>query len=124
MFLLVLYRDGYFVDIDIGGTLYTATNNEIQAAIWKLLFNGNVPSIGGDGIASGGFISWNPILADWLYDYALTHGTLPDYTTYPNLPIVVIIDCGDQVNLLEIPYWLYQELDNLGIVTSCPVSTP
>ncbi len=132
-FLLVYYRFSFGSDneVEIDGQTYVITNNEIQAVIWMLLFNGFQ---WGDGHIQGGGIQWNPILARWLYDlilieyndYILNYGfSMGDfyedlYTTFTEISIAVIIDCGDQVNLLEIPYWLYKELVTLGIVVDCP----
>ena len=113
-FLLVNYRSGRFIDLG-------ATHNEIQAVIWMLLFNGT-PVIGGNGINRGGFISWDQAIAAEIYDYVTTNGPSnpPDYTKYPVLPITIVIDCGDQVNLLEIPYSIYLDLLDLGIIGACP----
>ncbi len=131
-YLLAVYRSNTVFDnisyIDAGGNLQIgiATNNEIQAVIWRLLFNG-VPSLGvlppssDPNLVSGGGIYWNEGIADAIYDFVITTGPIVSipYNIDPNLPIVVIIDTRDQVNLLEIPYWLYRILVDWGIVTVC-----
>ncbi len=111
-YLLVNYRYGLYVGVD---------QNVIQAVIWKLLFNGETPQVGGDGISSGGYISWDDTLATSIYLSVLANGPLypPDYVNNQFLPITIIIDTGDQVNLLEIPYWMYLEFVGLGIVGDC-----
>ncbi len=111
-YLLVNYRYGLYVGVD---------QNVIQAVIWKLLFNGETPQVGGDGISSGGYISWDNSLATSIYNSVLTNGRSypPDYANNTFLPITIIIDTGDQVNLLEIPYWMYLEFVDLGIVGDC-----
>ncbi len=112
-YLLVNYRIGTFDSL-------APSNNEIQAVIWMLLFNGT-PSIGGNGIDSGGYISWDQGIASIIYNSVMTNGPAnpPDYMDNPNLPITIIIDTTDQVNLLEVPYWVYEELDGLGVVGDC-----
>ncbi len=111
-YLLVNYRYGSYIGVH---------RNVIQAVIWKLLFNGEAPDIGGDGISSGGYISWDNSLASSIYSTVLMTPSedLPDYANNTFLPITIIIDSGDQVNLLEIPYWMYVEFVDLGIVGDC-----
>ncbi len=111
-YLLVNYRYGLYVGVD---------QNVIQAVVWKLLFNGKAPKIGGNGISSGGFISWDDSLATSIYNTVRTtpSSDFPDYENNSFLPIAIIIDTGDQVNLLEIPYWMYLEFMDLGIVGDC-----
>ncbi len=119
--LLFLYRTDFFSSgIEINGEVFNVTNNDIQAVIWMLLFNGFDYQFPWDaGSIEGGGITWQPTLVNWIHDYVCTNEIQPDYITYPQLPIVIIIDCGDQVNLLEVPYWLYEELLDLGIVEEC-----
>ncbi len=110
-FLLYCYRNN-------GNPIFIqASNSDIQAVIWKLLFNG-FPW--GAGHIKGGGVTWDPNLVDEIFQYVdANNGTMPDYESNNDLPIVIVIDCGDQVNLLEIPYWLYLNLLDLGIVNDC-----
>ena len=97
------------------------SNNEIQAVIWMLLFNGT-PTIGGNGIDSGGYISWDQGIAYHYLQFChrlTVLRILQIMSANPNLPVTIIIDTTDQVNLLEVPYWVYEELDGLGIVEDC-----
>ena len=110
-YMLVNYRTGTF-------NFLGATDNEIQAVIWRLLFNSD---FGWDTGGPKGGITWDIIIADEIYQFVLA-GSRPSYdqnNDLLDLPIVVIIDCGDQVNLIEIPYWLYEELVNEGIIDDC-----
>ena len=49
------------------------------------------------------------------------HANPPDYAKNPNLPITIIIDTTDLVNLLEALDWEYEELYGLGIVGYYPI---
>ena len=116
-YLLMIYRLGYFdTGVTIDDRLYSVENSDIQAVIWNLLTN---EFTGEAGSTDGGEITWQPRLVEWLYDYVDINGSQPDYSVYPYLPIVLIIDCGEQVNLLEIPYTLFEELSVMGIVEDC-----
>ena len=110
-YLLFKYRLGTYIP-------YGASQREIQAVIWRLLFNSSF-DWGNTNNVPGGGITWDIGIADQVYTNVLG-GSLPPYDSNDTLPIVVIIDCGDQVNLIEIPYWLYLELLDLGIIGACP----
>ncbi len=107
--LLVLYREGEWdAGVEISDHTYFVTNSDIQAIIWTLLFN---------GIPQGGGITWQAPLVEALAN--LVDGMEPIYTTGSDIPITIIIDTTDQVNLLEVPYWLYEDLVAAGIVDEC-----
>ncbi len=115
-YLLWLYRNRYNSQLPQLPFMLSATNNEIQAVIWMLLFNGFPWDA---GFYQGGGITWDPAIVIEIYEYVTMNWFLLPYESDPTLPIVIIIDCGDQVNLVEIPYWLYLILVDMGIVEDC-----
>lgn len=91
-----------------------ATSKEVEAAIWKLLFQGvaNVQS-------PAGFIQWNGAIADAIYQDALAF-TPSNFSPGKGGVVAVIVYLGDgiQTTLLELPHGIYKALRKDGCVVT------